>query len=384
MRVLMISIDKGLLGKGQLGDVVERHRKYGEFVERLDILVFCKSGFSEKENKISDKVTAYPTNSKNKLKYFFDGLKLGRELFKNKKYDLIVTQEPFLTGLVGYLLKKKFGSKLLIHFHGDFWQNPNWLKEHWLNYIFLLISKFTAPRADAIRVMSQGQKEKLGKAGIDEKKIRVISTPVNLEKYNHPNLEQVKKFKEHGLPIILHVSRYDKVKDFETLLKVLEIVYQQKKPKIHFWQVGAGLNLKELRERFPDIPLSFSGSAAFRMDPQVEPNSLINIYHSADVVVLSSKSESFGKVLVEANACGKPVVSTATTGAKEIIQDGHNGFLVPIGDAEALADKILYLLDHPQEAEEMGERGRKLVYEKFGDNTEKIINFWRQIIKNNF
>lgn len=375
----MLSIDKGLLGKGQLGDVVERHRRYGELVDKLDIIVFCRPGFSE--NQISDKLTVFPTNSKSRLNYFFDGLGLAKNLFAKNQYDLIVTQEPFITGLVGYFFKKRFKSKLLIHFHGDFWQNPNWLKEHWLNFIFLLISKFTVPRADAIRVMSQGQKDKLVKAGINEKKIRVISTPINLEKYNHPNLEQVKNFKDHGLPIILHVSRKDyEAKDFRTLLKAFEIIYQQKKPKVHFWQVGAGLTPKELKERFPDIPLSFSGSAAFRMDPQVEPNSLINIYHSADVVVLSSKSESFGKVLVEANACGKPVVSTATTGAKEIVEDGYNGFLVPIGDAQSLAEKILFLLNNPEKAKAMGENGRKLVYEKFADNTEKIIDFWQEVI----
>lgn len=379
MKILMLSIDKGLLGKGQLGDVVERHRRYGELVDKLDIIVFCRPGFSE--NQISGKLTVFPTNSKNRLNYFFDGLGLAKKLFAQNQYDLIVTQEPFVTGLVGYRLKKKIGAKLIIHFHGDFWQNSYWLKENWINIFLLLLSKFIVPRADAIRVMSQGQKDKLVKAGIKENKIRVISTPIDLEKYNHPNLEQVKSFKEHNLPIVLHISRDDKVKDFKTLLKTFEIIYQ-KNSEVHFWQVGAGLSFKELRKRFPDIPLSFTGRAAFRMDPQIEPNSLINIYHAANVVVLSSKSESFGKVLIEANACGKPVVSTATTGAKDIVKDSYNGFLVPIGDAHALAEKILYLLNNPEKAKEMGENGRKLVWEKFSGeaNIKQIINFWQDIV----
>ncbi|MCL5795138.1 MAG: glycosyltransferase family 4 protein, partial [Patescibacteria group bacterium] len=120
----MISIDKGLLGQGQLGDVVPRHRQYGEFCEQLDIIVF--SGQKVEVNEISSRVRAFSTNSKGRLKYYSDALKLGQQLFAKTQYDLIVTQEPFLTGLAGYKLKKQFGAKLLIHFHGDFWQNRRW------------------------------------------------------------------------------------------------------------------------------------------------------------------------------------------------------------------------------------------------------------------
>ena len=69
-----------------------------------------------------------------------------------------------------------------------------------------------------------------------------------------------------------------------------------------------------------------------------------------------------------------------TTGAKEIIEHGKNGFFVSIGDAQALANKILYLLNNPDKAKEIGENGRKLVKEKYGDNTSKIINFWQEIV----
>ena len=361
MRVLMISIDKGLLGKGQLGDVIQRHKKYGEFVDKLDIVVFSKQGFEK--YKISDKVTAYPTNSKSKLKYYFDSLKLGKKLFKQDKYDLIVTQEPFITGLVGYKLKKKFGSKLLIHFHGDFWANPNWLKESKLNWLFLKISKFVVPRADAIRVMSQGQKEKLKKFG---DKVKVISTPVDLDKYLK---HETYNMKQEGKKTVMHVGRYDEVKDFITLDKAWEKV-NKKNPEVDFYQIGGG-----------DKVVNIIKSVNFTAQPNTDQKTLIEKWYPiADVVVSSSTSESFGKVLVEANACGKPVVSTATTGAKEIIKDGYNGYLVPIGDAQALADKILYLLNNPDEAKKMGENGRELVKEKYGDNTEKIINYWQEIV----
>lgn len=367
MKVLMISIDKGLLGRGQLGDVVERHAAYGQQVDSLDIIIFSLPGFNQ--NKISDKVTAYPTNSSSKLKYFFDGLKIGKKLFgeKGNKYDLIVTQDPFLTGLVGLKLKKEFRAKLLVHFHGDFWDNPNWLKEHPLNFLFLKISKKVVPRADGIRVMSQGIKQKLIKAGISENRINVISVPVNLEKYNRGEIKNQSLTSQ----TVIHVSRYDKVKDFTNLGQAFALV-SKKIPTVKFIQIGGG-----------EKAASEINNPQVEVKPLIDHLSLVDYFHQADVVVLSSTSESFGKVLVEAGAAAKPVVSTATTGAKEIVQDGYNGFLVPIGDPEKLASKIIELLENPNQAKQMGENGRKLVQEKYSDNTNKIIKFWQEIVNSN-
>ena len=365
MKILMISIDKGLLGKNQLGDVIERHKKYGEFCERLDVIVFNRSHSeqSQESRKLSNKVTSYPTNSKSKLFYYFNALKIGKKLFQKNNYDLIICQTPFITGLVGLKLKKQFNSKLLIHFHGDF-------KKYFKSVI---------KNADAIRVMSSGQKQKLIQKGINKNKIHIISTPINLENFNHPNLEQVNNFKKQSdYPKILHVGRPDKIKDYKTLFSAIEKVSKEK--EIHFWQVGGNFTTEKIKKETGINNLSLTGNSAFKLYPKTELNSLINIYNAIDIVVLSSKSESFGKVLVEANACGKPVISTATTGAKEIIQDGYNGFLFPIGDAQKMANKILELLNNPELAKSMGENGKKLVFEKYSDNTKKIINLWKNII----
>ena len=356
----MISIDRGLLGKNQLGDVIERHARYGRSVEKLDILIFTMKG--SKSYQISKNVTAYPTNSNSKLLYGFDAKKAAEKLFIKNKYDLIITQDPFITGFVGMQLKAKFGAKLLVHFHGDFWENKSWLKESKLNPLFLVISKIVVSRADGVRVMSEGQKDKLFKAGVTEEKIRVISTPVDLVKY------QIDLNKSQNTKTVLHVSRYDEVKDFKTLAEAWKIVASEL-PEVNFVQVGAGDKLKNI-----------FGGLKVKMFPRTSQHEIVDFYHQSAVVVLSSRSESFGKVLVEANACGKPVVATATTGAKEIIQDGYNGYLVPVGDANQLAEKIIYLLNNPEVAKTMGKNGKKLVSEKFGDNTSKIINFWKEII----
>lgn len=368
----MISIDKGLLGRGQLGDVIERHREYGKFVERLDIIVFSKAGFSEYE--VSDRVKAYPTNSSGRSKYFFDALRISRELFKKNKYDLIITQEPFLTGLVGVKLKKSFGGKLLVHFHGDY------------RGLKLLFAKlFVLPKVDAIRVMSRGQKDILIKNRIKPSLINVISTPVNLEKfinYENKNPEHQERIlslnnTQKSKKIILMVGRKDEVKDFNTLFKAITLVYEKDK-NIGLRLVG---NYEPAEAESLSLPEGLKNDGGVFISGRIDSNDLPAYYKTSYLVVLSSKSESFGKVLIEANACGKPVISTATTGAKEIIRDGYNGYLAPIGDAKALADKILFLLNNPEKAKKMGENGQSLVAENYSGNSDKITNLWREIIE---
>ena len=373
MRILMISIDKGLLGQGQLGDVVERHKKYGEFCERLDIIVLCKK-HRYQINKISEKVTVYPTNSITRFKFFRDAYKIGKKLFEQNGYQLVIGD--WSSGLAAWKLKKKFKIKLLLTFHGDYWQNRAGLQSLWYNYFLLVINKFIMKKADGIRVVSEGLKNKLVKMGIAREKILATPTPMNLERFeNYNNQELLNNLKEEvgGGKIVLMVGRKDAVKDFETLFGALNLVYE-KDNKANLWLAGNYENFSEIKDK---IKLPERQVACFG---QIKTEDLPAYYKTAEVVVSSSKSESFGKVLVEANVCGKPVVATATTGAKEIVEDGKNGFLVPIADAPKLAEKILELLNNPELVEEMGERGKKMALEKYSDNTRKIIQFWQDLI----
>lgn len=91
-------------------------------------------------------------------------------------------------------------------------------------------------------------------------------------------------------------------------------------------------------------------------------------YQKASMLVHPSITESFGKVILEAMASELPVVITEN-GPREFVDDA--GFVVPIRNPDALADRIQYLYDHPEEAEQMGKRGREIAenatWEAFGD-----------------
>ncbi|MEI9897861.1 MAG: glycosyltransferase [Chthoniobacter sp.] len=85
-----------------------------------------------------------------------------------------------------------------------------------------------------------------------------------------------------------------------------------------------------------------------------------------DIVVLASTTpEPFGQVLVEAMSLGKPVVATAGGGVPEVVIDGETGWLVPMGDATSMAERIVFLLENPDDARRMGECGKKIAVAKF-------------------
>lgn len=87
---------------------------------------------------------------------------------------------------------------------------------------------------------------------------------------------------------------------------------------------------------------------------------------SSHVVCLPSYREGLPKVLIEAAAAGRPIVTTDVPGCREVVRDGDNGLLVRAGDAEALADALARLIEKPELRQRMGVRSRVLAEQEFG------------------
>jgi FkbM family methyltransferase len=90
-----------------------------------------------------------------------------------------------------------------------------------------------------------------------------------------------------------------------------------------------------------------------------------SILQQADIVLLCSRAEAFGRVTVEAMLCRKPVIGTQSGGTPELIADGINGLLYEYGDFMRLADKIEYLGKHPEKRKEFGQAGFDFAEENF-------------------
>jgi glycosyltransferase involved in cell wall biosynthesis len=97
-----------------------------------------------------------------------------------------------------------------------------------------------------------------------------------------------------------------------------------------------------------------------------QPQSRLHWFYSqGSVFCLASVEEGLAMVIPQAMACGLPVICTTNTGGEDIARNGQDGFIVPIKDVDAIKEKILYLYEHPQEREAMGQSARQRVEKGF-------------------
>lgn len=392
----MFSMDKTLLGASKSGgDAIKRHQVYGKFCDELNIVVFClsakalaledKQGFQKQQ--LAENVFVWPTNSLTRFNFFCNAYSIGKQIYKDYPFNLVIGD--LFTSLPAWFLKLKYKTKFLMHFHGDFWQNKNALENKWHNYFILLFSKFLARKADAIRVVSSGIKNKLVKAGIKKDKIYVISTPADLSKFLTYDQSRVYELKQkYPGKNLLFVGRLEAVKNLDWFLNVFAEIKKQYPVKsfhshgasidVQFLIAGEGSEKENLELKVKNLNLEDS----VKFLGAVKYEDLTNYYHLADIFVLPSLSESFGRVLVEAGASGTVCVASATTGAKEIIQDEKTCFLAPINNQKQFINKILKLLEDEKLAQEMGDKAREFVRENFdGDiQTKKIIKLWQSLV----
>jgi glycosyltransferase involved in cell wall biosynthesis len=116
-----------------------------------------------------------------------------------------------------------------------------------------------------------------------------------------------------------------------------------------------------------------SGPAKDRIEFRGPSDDLAADYAGAYAALNFSYSESFSLTCLDASAAGLPVIATRCGGPEEIIRDTTTGFLVPVGDIVAMADRMAWLLDHPVEARAMGEMGQILVAERFSAASARAV-----------
>ncbi len=97
----------------------------------------------------------------------------------------------------------------------------------------------------------------------------------------------------------------------------------------------------------------------------------------ADLLLVPSETESFGLAALEAMACEVPVIATRAGGLPEVVKNGENGYLIRLGDINAMAEHAIEILSDEPKQRAMGRRGREWAVEQF--NTEKVIPQYEQL-----
>ncbi len=226
------------------------------------------------------------------------------------------------------------------------------------------------PEADEVATISAGCADDLAQVtGLDRERIRVVHngfSPNILERaQEEPEHPWLAKGGDGGPPVILAVGRLTRQKDYPTLLRSFARLRTRRPARLLILGRGKEQAALETLARELDIAgdVDFAG---FVDNP-------FAYYRCADLFVLSSAWEGFGNVLIEAMACGCPLVSTDCPGGPvEILEGGRFGPLVPVGDDAALAQAIAEVLDAPPDrdamrvaAERFSEERMVTAYERF-------------------
>ena len=158
--------------------------------------------------------------------------------------------------------------------------------------------------------------------------------------------------------VVGNIARLAEQKGHRFLLEAAPAVLKRH-PDVRFVIVGDGELRPELEGR--------SGVLGDRVALLGSRDDVPDLLASFDVFAFPSLYEGLGLAVIEAQAAGVPVVATQVGGIRENVVDGETGFLVPVGDADALAERICFCLDHPEEARRVGEKARRRVRERYSE-----------------
>lgn len=210
-------------------------------------------------------------------------------------------------------------------------------------------------KADAVVFLSEGATDDFAKtfSSIDDSKYRVVHNPVDIRRISKMKQEPIEaQWWPSNKRTIIAAGRLNTVKGYNYLLEAMKIVLQSL-PDTRLVVMGSGEEEENLRAY--SRQLGINESVAF-VGFQENPFKYIA---KSDVFVLSSLWEGFANVVVEAMACGVPVIATdCPYGPREIIQDEVTGILVPTRDSQSLALSIIGVLEAPQLAHKLVANGR--------------------------
>lgn len=220
--------------------------------------------------------------------------------------------------------------------------------------LFGAMTRYFYNRADAIVATSQGVADDLAaNYGVARAKIHVLHNPVDLDAIARQSAEPLTDPALAGdHPVIAAAGRLANVKNYPLLIAaVAELAPHM---VVHAWILGEGPERARLEamaaERGVAAQVRFLG---FQHNPW-------RFIAAADVFALTSAYEGFGNVLIEAMACGTPIIATRSPGTIEVIEDGQNGFVVD-HDPQSLASAIRHLLTNPERRQELASRGKESV-----------------------
>ena len=278
------------------------------------------------------------------------------EIKKGGDSTMIVHTHSSKAGILGRWGARFARADVIIHtLHGfgfhDYQSFP-------VRQFFVVLEKVTALITDMFIAVSQANIKKGVKSGIFLKqKATLIRSGIELAEFTGVRVNRGAKRKalgfEPGLPLITMIGCLKSQKAPLDYVEVAHLVLQEREAR--FILVGDG----ELREEVRKKAVEFGLGERFKLLGW--RRDIPEILVATDIFALTSLWEGLPRVLPQAMAMGIPIVATGIDGTPEAVVHNVNGFVTKPRDTRGMAERIIYLLDHPKEAENMGKQGKKMV-----------------------
>jgi len=331
MKILSIGLDRNIFNENS--EVRRRAVEYGRLAEELHIIIFTKrKPEANPKIQISENTFLYPTNSFSRWGYIFNAVKIAKKIIGNS-FDkfLITSQDPFETGLAGWLAAQKFKLPLQLQIHTDF-LSPYFRRESFLNKIRVWLAKFLISRAACLRVVSERIKKSLTAAGYPLNSITVLPIFVDVEKIkNAPIKTDLRQKYPRFNFIILMASRLTREKNIGLAVEAMaEIAKEYSRTGLII--VGNGPEQENLKSRISNLKINEN------IIMENWTDDLVSYYKTADLFLLTSNYEGYGRTIIEAVLSGCAVISSDVGIADEVLAKEN---IFEPGDKKQLEQKII-------------------------------------------
>ena len=300
------------------------------------------------------------------LRYAWGRVERGRRMLRavrelerdagawGQAFDLVVSYDPLQTGLVAVRTARRLKTPLVIEVNGDYWAPSNYLdvknpvSKALKRATYVAVEAFVLGRADGIKLLYPSQLDPFR---------RFVRTTV-VEAFS--NYVDVEAFRDLGASReVLSVGFPFYVKGMDILTEAFRRVadeFPDWRLKILGWY--AGEELGRLKRAMGDHP-------RIRHHPPVPNRDMLEHIGRCGIMVLASRTEGMGRVLLEAMAAGKPRIGTRIGGIPTMIRDGVDGTLVPPEDPAALARALRELMGDADRRAAMGRAAASRAREEF-------------------
>ncbi|MFZ5832037.1 MAG: glycosyltransferase [Planctomycetota bacterium] len=291
------------------------------------------------------------------------------EYIERQRFGELIISTPGPMGLTGLAAARLMSLRTTGIYHTDFPLYVSYMTEDDtltdLTWRYML---WFYEQCDTILVPSEYYRKHLMRHGFDPTKLAVMARGVDTARFSPARRDEgfFRRYGADGSFRFVYVGRVSREKNLHLLVDAFDVLLRRGQ-KAGLAIVGDGPYLDELKQRCAGKPVAFTGF--------LEGDELATAFASGDCLVFPSTSDTFGNVVLEAQASGVPVIVSDKGGPQEIVGRNDSGLIVDVQQPEALADAMQQVLQSGELREKLRARGLKNATESTWE--EVLEDFWR-------